>query len=111
MWWISHYIKPETVSRYFIFYPNLYKKNKQKNLRWAQMPFMNYLLKTLKKNGTLTLVTNDKEYFNESLDTFVLFWKMKLVEKKLLQILQEVFMKKKILDRKQQSFQMNLIKN
>jgi len=66
VWWITHYAEPRSVDRYFILYPNPYPKDPQK--RFFSMPFMKYLIETLKVGGTITLATNEKFYFDESLE-------------------------------------------
>ena len=45
--WISAHIKPASVSRYFLLYPNPWPKARHKNRRWAAMPFMAKLHETL----------------------------------------------------------------
>lgn len=56
--WIAHAIKPESVDRYFVLYPNPYPKERQRNQRFYEMPFMLWLVETMKKGGRLTLATN-----------------------------------------------------
>ena len=52
--WIGQHIKPESVDRYFLLYPNSKPKPSQKNKRWHFMPFAQHLLATKKKGATLT---------------------------------------------------------
>src|SRR4051812_21883364 len=44
--WVITNLKPNSVDRYFILYPNPNPKDPQK--RWFRMPFMRLLLETLK---------------------------------------------------------------
>lgn len=76
--WIVHGIAPESVSQYFILYPNPYPKESQRNLRFYAMPAFVALLKTLKPRGKLILATNEKFYADDAEEIFVREWKMKL---------------------------------
>lgn len=80
IWWIAHLVKPSSVDRYFILYPNPYPKDPQK--RFFQMPFMNYLVETLKPGGTITLATNEKYYFDESRDNAEKIFGLKILEER-----------------------------
>lgn len=80
VWWIAHFVKPNSVDRYFILYPNPYPKDPQK--RFFQMPFMNHLVETLKLGGTITLATNEKYYFDESLENAEKIFGLKVIENK-----------------------------
>lgn len=62
--WISAYVGSASVDEYFILYPNPYPKDPQK--RWFGMPFMSYLIETLKPGGQLTLATNIESYYLEA---------------------------------------------
>ncbi len=78
--WISHYIPPKSVEKYFILYPNPYPKGKHANLRFANMPFMEHLISTMTIGGTLTLATNELFYAEEVVDKLVNLWKLELCE-------------------------------
>jgi tRNA G46 methylase TrmB len=82
IWWITHNVRECTVDRYFILYPNPYPKDEQK--RFFQMPFMSHLVETLKFGGTITLATNEKFYFEESLENAQKIWKLKVLENRIL---------------------------
>lgn len=81
VWWIAHEVLPYSVDRYFILYPNPYPKDPQK--RFFQMPFMNHLVDTLKPGGTITLATNEKYYFDESLENAQKIFGLKIIEKRI----------------------------
>jgi tRNA G46 methylase TrmB len=83
IWWISHEVKPQSVDRYFILYPNPYPKDPQK--RFFQMPFMSFLVETLKPGGTITLATNEKYYFEESLENGEKIFGLKIITNEVLQ--------------------------
>ena len=68
VWWVTHFVPENFLSSIFILYPNPYPKKKQFNLRWVNRPFMDFLLRRLKKNGILEIRTNEKFYFQETLD-------------------------------------------
>ncbi len=76
--WITHYVKPQSVDRYFILYPNPYPKDPQK--RFFAMPFMKYLIETLKEGGQITLATNEKDLYVEAIELGTQHWKLKLIE-------------------------------
>ncbi len=65
VWWITHFVELNSLSKVYILYPNLYKKSQQSNLRWFNRPFMFYLLKCLKIKGELEIRTNNKNYYEE----------------------------------------------
>lgn len=76
--WIATHLKPECVDRYFILYPNPNPKDPQK--RWFRMPFMRFLLETLKPGGTVTLATNIFEYYKEAKQYNIEVWGLILCE-------------------------------
>ncbi len=78
--WITHFVGLEWVDEYFILYPNPYPKKSQANKRWVYMPFMKQLLMTLKKQGRITLATNERYYFEESLEGFQKIWGLDVIE-------------------------------
>lgn len=65
IWWITHFVAPQSLNKIYILYPNIYKKKRQVNLRWFNRPFMVYLLTCLKINGELEIRTNNKNYYLE----------------------------------------------
>ena len=81
VWWIAHNVVANSVDRYFILYPNPYPKDPQK--RFFQMPFMNWVVETLKPGGTITLATNEKYYFDESLKNAEKIFGLKILEKRI----------------------------
>ncbi len=64
--WITHSFGVGSVHRYFILYPNPYPKERQRNLRFHQMPFFSFLKETLMRGGELVLATNEKFYASEA---------------------------------------------
>lgn len=64
---ISKHIRPASVARYFLLYPNPWPKACHKNRRWAHMPFMQVLHTTLAPCGELTMATNFGWYMEEAL--------------------------------------------
>ncbi len=77
--WICNGIKPKSVDQYFLLYPNPYPKEKQRNHRWFAMPFMSYLLETLKAKGTITLATNMEFYYEEAKELAQKDWDLKIL--------------------------------
>lgn len=75
---IAHHVSDNSVDRFFLLYPNPYPKQKQRNLRWHNSPFMGCLISKLKADGRLHLSTNLKWYADEAIQTLVEQWSMKL---------------------------------
>ena len=76
--WISHFVSSHQVDRYFLLYPNPYPKASQKNLRWANRPFMKFLIETLKPDGHIVFRTNLADYAEETKETLTSYWKLNL---------------------------------
>ena len=65
---LPHTLEAQSVDQYFILYPNPYPKESQKNLRWAHLPFLNFVMSTLKPGGSLQFATNLEFYKDELLE-------------------------------------------
>lgn len=76
--WITHALAAESVSRYFLLYPN--PEPNAANKRWLRAPFFHRLLWTLKPGGTVTLATNVESYMTEAIEYAREFWKLDVVE-------------------------------
>lgn len=81
IWFIAHEVQNNSVGNYFFLYPNPYPKKGQSNKRWHQMPFMQHVIDTLKKNGKIHLATNMKYYAEEAEEFFKDVWKLQLIGK------------------------------
>jgi tRNA G46 methylase TrmB len=77
--WITHALKPASVDRYFLLYPNPYPKEGQRNLRFHEMPFFAVIVETMKAGGTLTLATNMEYYHAEARAKITGEWGLELV--------------------------------
>lgn len=60
---VVHCIPEKSLKRIFLLYPNPYPKKKQANQRWHNMPFFDFLITRLKKNGELIFATNVEDYY------------------------------------------------
>ena len=80
--WITHALRPGSVERYFIFYPNPYPKLRQANKRFYRMPFMSKLIETMKTNATLTITSNVKSHIEEARLILNTAWGMKITSNK-----------------------------
>lgn len=69
--WISKNIGENEVSEYFLLYPNPYPKAAQKNKRLMHMPFMHYLINTMKTGATLTIATNMYFFYLDAKETII----------------------------------------
>lgn len=76
---LSHYIPYSSVKTYFILYPNPYPKKKQANLRFHNMPFMEFLVETLQHQGELIWASNILEQKEEALERFCNTWGLQLI--------------------------------
>ncbi len=76
--WVPQNILPNEVDKYFMLYPNPYPKEKHKNKRFMHMPFMAYIIETMKINATLELATNEKFYYQEAREVLADVWGLKL---------------------------------
>jgi len=79
-----HCLPDQSVERIFLLYPNPYPKEKQANLRWHNMPFMNFLKTKLKVGGSLILATNIEDYADEAECKMIAEWRFQLREKQIL---------------------------
>lgn len=77
---ITHFVPEQSLDSIFILYPNPYPKAKHRNLRWHNRAFMGFLLARLKPRGTVTVATNDEDYYLEALEMFGNAWHLDLVE-------------------------------
>ena len=66
--WITHNVSNEQLQRVFILYPNPESKNK--NQRWAYMPFLAHLVEKLDHDGEIILASNIKSYIDECIELF-----------------------------------------
>lgn len=75
--WITHAVYPKTIERLFILYPNPEPHNK--NQRWVNMPFFEFLLSRMADGGQITLASNITDYINEAEDRLVNHWRLPCV--------------------------------
>ena len=62
--WIVHAIKPNSIDRIFILYPNPEQHNP--NQQWLNMPFFEFLLSRLRVGGQVILATNIETYIDNA---------------------------------------------
>lgn len=74
--WIYYLVPEGVVDKYFILFPNPWPKKKQSNQRWHKMPFMSHLIKTLKPEGQIQIVTNEGFYAAELKDYMLNYWRL-----------------------------------
>lgn len=72
--WIAHRLPAQSVDQYFFFYPNPYPKQSQQNKRFHAMPFMAYIIETLKPGGSILMTTNQAFYYEEMKEFMVNEW-------------------------------------
>lgn len=59
----AHHIAPNSLDGVFILYPNPEPANK--NQRWLNMPFFEFLISRMKAGATITIASNIGEYIDE----------------------------------------------
>ncbi len=69
--WITHRVREKQLLKVFILYPNPEPKNK--NQRWANMPFLSHLYTKLDDRAQVTLASNIDSYIDECLEHFPSF--------------------------------------
>lgn len=62
--WIVHAIKPASIARIYILYPNPEQHNP--NQQWLNMPFFEFLLSRLCAGGEVVLATNIADYIDNA---------------------------------------------
>ena len=62
--WTVHALKPNSVAKIFILYPNPEQHNP--NQQWLNMPFFEFLLSRLQVGGEIILVTNIESYLDNA---------------------------------------------
>ena len=80
--WVTHCLPENTISRFFILYPNSYPKNP--SARFFKMPFFAELLRRGREDCSLELATNEKFYYEEALDLSVQQWGLEVASSKVL---------------------------
>ncbi len=84
VWWVSHYLPAESVSRFYFLYPNPYPKARQANQRWPHNPFLQKVVECLKPNGEIVLATN-LDFYRLEAENLIPHWhpQLKLQESRL----------------------------
>lgn len=105
---VTHWVPDSSLDGIFFIYPNPYIKEKQKNLRWHNMPFFFELLKKLKKGGQVELRTNLKWYSEEFLKKITDTKHFNLIQNEVLKSTHqpETNFEKKYLDRGESCYQL-----
>jgi tRNA (guanine-N7-)-methyltransferase len=62
---ISYLLPPESVSAYYIFFPDPWPKKRHHMHRLFDVPFMNALARTMRPNATLHFATDHLQYFED----------------------------------------------
>ena len=62
--WTVHALKPNSVAKIFILYPNPEQHNP--NQQWLNMPFFEFLLSRLQVGGEIILATNIQSYMDNA---------------------------------------------
>ena len=81
---VVHCIPEKSLKRIFLLYPNPYPKKKQANQRWHNMPFFEFLITRLQKNGELTFATNIEDYYLDFVESIKQKRNLKLIETRLI---------------------------
>lgn len=65
--WIGHYVLENSIDEINLLYPNPYPKPKDWNCRWMATPFWGFLLRRLNQQGFIRMVTNIRDYAEQSI--------------------------------------------
>lgn len=74
-----HFLPPNSLSGVFILYPNPEPHNK--NQRFVNMPFFEFLLSRMQPNATITIASNIESYIDEASQMLVETWRLPFVKK------------------------------
>lgn len=80
--WIIHRMPDESIDELYLFYPNPYPKEHQRNKRFHFMPIFSLILKKLKIDGSIYLRSNESWYLDEFMKVATEIWGMELSSKK-----------------------------
>lgn len=69
-----YHLKPESLDGVFILYPNPEPHNK--NQRWLNMPFFEFLISRLKVGAFITVASNIEPYIDEARQTLDDVWRL-----------------------------------
>lgn len=72
--WIVHAIKPNSVAKIFILYPNPEQHNP--NQQWLNMPFFEFLLSRLQNGGEVVLASNIEAYMDNAEQQATNIWRL-----------------------------------
>ncbi len=78
--WITHFIPPESVDRYFFLYPNPWPRPRDEGRRWYAMPFMEKVIETMKHGAILEMATNEPAYAEGARKWMTKEWGLSLVQ-------------------------------
>lgn len=74
-----HFLPPKSLAGVFILYPNPEPHNK--NQRFVNMPFFEFLLSRMQPNATITIASNIESYIDEAGQMLVETWRLPFVKK------------------------------
>lgn len=72
--WAVYALPPNSLSSVYILYPNPEPHNK--NQRFVNMPFFEFLLSRMKQGAVIYLASNIKDYIDEAKDTLTDIWRL-----------------------------------
>ncbi len=67
---IPRFLSPESVDRYYIYYPDPWWKKKHKKYTLFDYNFISDLYRTMKKGAVLNIKTDVEEYYNRLIEMF-----------------------------------------
>ena len=79
---VTHFVRPATLDRVFLLYPNPYPKARQANQRWYNSPFLGELKRKMRPGASLRLATNLDWYAREAEHALVAQWGLVLEERR-----------------------------
>lgn len=82
--WVAKRVPANAIENIFILYPNPYPKAKHSNQRWAQMPFMGFLIERMRPQAQLWVASNIDGYCSEAKDILINHWNLDLIRDQIL---------------------------
>ena len=78
--WLPSNIESIKIQSYYFLYPNPYPKEKQANKRFHRSPFLEYVIASLKQDGSLFFATNEKWFHEECIEYCTQNWGLKMIK-------------------------------
>ncbi len=106
--WTVHAIKPNSLAKIFILYPNPEQHNP--NQQWLNMPFFEFLLSRLQVGGEVIVVTNIESYMDNAEHQATKVWCLPSTRSRVPAISQRTHFEVKYLARQEMCWELSIRK-